>query len=433
MGLVQGVGAISAQTNSQPGSPSGTDPDITTALALGWQMAETFVEVRDLTRPAPVAPDDLPGMSALGSRQLIHLRFKQVIAALSNLNEKVTASGLSVDEIKASATDVANRVMPPDGDDGPDLSSDGLRSEVLDLHVRILEVLTAADASIGKAYGLGRALADLTLRPTESSREAFLDDFEGRVDIMQGWLRELKTLLPDHAAAAVQISLDLWNGWITNSSKEDSIWKAEAPWKDGLHPTATLSLATNTLYVQGTRWRSVLTHEMNATDVLNTNEYIKAGEALFQRVGAIGRRFVRQYWYVLTAGVLVVGGVVAALLRLHGGSGGGLGALGTIAAAAGLSWKGVQSSFGTAVGKAEPALWGAELDLAIATGITILPGASTVEMEIPKVKTDRPRVIVTEGASTPETIAANPNDGGPGEEPNRGDIDGRTPALGALG
>jgi hypothetical protein len=371
-------------------------------------MAELFLEVGSLERQPQVAPPHLPGLSALGSLQLIQLRLNQVISALSQLSAMVSRAGLTAAPIKASATGLADQVSAWEAAGAPDQASVQLRSSVLALHVQILNIVTAADVSVGKAYGLGRALADLALRPAQSTKAAFVDDFDGRVGILQGWLKELKTLLPDHAATSVDISLDLWSEWINKTAAEDAIWGEPAPWQDGLHPTATLSLATNTLYVQGTRWRSVLTNEMRASDVLNTSEYIKAGEGLLQRVGAIGRRFVRQYWYLLSGGFVLVVGAVVALLLFQGGSGGGLGALGAIAAATGLSWKGIQSSLGNAVRKVEPALWGAELDLAIATGITVLPGQSGVEMTIPTDKSTRPRVILSPGDPAPAADPAPP-------------------------
>lgn len=117
-----------------------------------------------------------------------------------------------------------------------------------------------------------------------------------------------------------------------------------------------------------------------------------ATEALVQRVGAIARRFLIQFWVPFTVGLVLLVGIVVALIFVQGGSGGGLGALGAIAAAGGITWKGVESSLGTAIKNTEPALWGAELDLVIAVGITRLPGEAQASLSVPRDKTKSPSV-----------------------------------------
>jgi hypothetical protein len=86
----------------------------------------------------------------------------------------------------------------------------------------------------------------------------------------------------------------------------------------------------------------------------------------------------------ISLAVIALGGVVAGLLLLSSGTAGGLGALGAILAATGITWKGLSSTLGTALRKAEPALWGAQLDLVATVAITILPGAAGVTLDVPK-------------------------------------------------
>lgn len=372
------------------------DPDITTALGLGWQMAELYNEAAVANQPAQEKPDDLPGISSLGTSQLFHLRLDQILSGISRLGKKVSDGGLSIDKPKGQVMDAINRFAPPPGTAAASGGPLTLAEAVLAVHVQLLDVLTAVDASLGKAYALGRALADLAMRPSASTRAAFLDDFGGRIQTLKGWLRDLRTLLPNHASAAVSRSIDLWMKWIEQTAKDDAIWNQPAPWRDPLHPTATTSLVTSQLYTQGTRWRTILTGELKATEILETTDYVAAGEALLQRLGSIGLRFLRQFWLPLTTVVVVVVAAVVLLLYFEGGTGGGISALGAIAAGIGVSWKGIDGTLVSAIRKAEPPLWGAELDLAIAASVTNIPGEADAVLRIPWRKGRYPHVTLTE-------------------------------------
>jgi hypothetical protein len=163
--------------------------DVATAVGLGWQMADLYQEALGLRADSASDPTDLPGLSALSWEQLLRLRFHQVSSGVSRLAERVAAGGLSVGSLRESVEAEAESLGTA-GHSSPgaerqrrtslDVAADAtspdepaaIRETVLNWHVQILDTLTAADATIGKAYGLGRALADLTLRPTDSSKAA---------------------------------------------------------------------------------------------------------------------------------------------------------------------------------------------------------------------------------------------------------------------
>lgn len=375
--------------------------DVATAVGLGWQMANLYQEALGAgTNPAG-DPADLPGLSALSWEQLLRLRFHQVSSGLSRLAQRVAAGGLSLGSL-CEAVEAATENLETAGSTSPGAEPQrrtrlaaaagftpgdqpaAIRQTVLHWHVQILDVLTAADATIGKAYGLGRALADLTLRPTAPTKAAFQADFSGRVETIKSWLSDLTSVLPEHAGVAVRASLDYWTRWLEDTKADDPIWSQPPEWRDPLHPSATISLVTEVLYKQGNLWRAVLTGEKQAVDLLSADEYVNASEALIQRLGMIGRRFWAQYRLGISLAVIALGAVVAGLLLLSSGAAGGLGALGAILAATGITWKGLSSTLGTALRKAEPALWGAQLDLVATVAITILPGAAGVMLDVPK-------------------------------------------------
>jgi hypothetical protein len=382
--------------------------DVTTAIGLGWQFADLYAEAQVRGDDAPQDPPDLPGLSALSWRQLLELRFHQVSSGLSRLTPAVAAGGLSLDDLRDSVATAARNPgtagsrwpeageqreaesaghgaepagQAGDGAGAPEPAA--IRRQVLAWHVQVLETLTAADATVGKAYGLGRALADLTMRPA-SGLAALQADFSGRVDTIKGWLNDLRSVLPDHAGAVVGASLDSWQRWIESTGDAAAIWQEPAGWQDPLHPAASRSLVAETLFRQGNLWCAVLTGEKQAVDLLSADEYVSASEALIQRLGMIGRRFWAQYWLGISLGVLALAAAVTGLVLVPSGTAGGLGALGAILAATGITWKGVGSTLGTAIRKAEPALWGAQIDLVATAAITLLPGTSAVTLDVSK-------------------------------------------------
>ena len=76
---------------------------------------------------------------------------------------------------------------------------------------------------LGKAYGLGRAIAETAMLPanaiTDEQRAGqFRCMFDaGRMITIKDWLADLKTLLPDHTAYAVSRSLHDWQGWVAGA------------------------------------------------------------------------------------------------------------------------------------------------------------------------------------------------------------------------
>ena len=96
----------------------------------------------------PQLEEDLPGLSDLPAAQLVKLGLAQADVALSRLEAFLADARLPATEAVRAETEKS----PPD--------RDGIRKAILDLHITVLVQLTAADYRLGKAYGLGRALAD---------------------------------------------------------------------------------------------------------------------------------------------------------------------------------------------------------------------------------------------------------------------------------
>ena len=133
----------SALVKAAKTKPSSTaDQTVSAAFALGWQMSELQGEHSDGTQ--------LPGLSKLGKDGQLTLTVTQVVAGVSVLKEPVAAAGLDPIDL----TDLKGLIQKQDDTD-----------PVHSMHLHLLTELTAADPRLGKAYGLGRALADSCHEP----------------------------------------------------------------------------------------------------------------------------------------------------------------------------------------------------------------------------------------------------------------------------
>ena len=310
------------------------DRKVMVAFCLGWQMAEVY-RPDQRGGPKPASQDDLPGISRLSASERQEMGLFQVQAGITKLRDPICDAGLNVPNAQQFAANVTK------------LSGTQARHKAIrDFHVDLLATLTAADYRLGKAYGLGRALADTTrLHPDWHDELA-----PYRVATVAGWIRELASALPPHTAHPVAQSLEAWSRW------------AHAEDGDGGQTRRKLSS-------QGRLWRSLLSGEKRATDVLETADYLRAGEGMVKRSGALAARFLRHYWWL----VLIVVALLVLGVWLIVGPGSGLAAgLGgaSIFASLGLSWKGIGKSLGTSGARVEEPLWQAELDQAIYERIT---------------------------------------------------------------
>jgi phospholipase C len=310
------------------------DRRVMVAFSLGWQMAEVYrPDRRGGARPA--AQDDLPGISRLNAAERQEIGLFQVQAGITKLRDSICDAGLEVPDSERFAEDVI-RIRDPEE----------RRGTVRNFHVGLLATLTAADFRLGKAYGLGRALADTTRRPPDWRAE--LDPH--RVSTLAGWIRELGSALPPHAAHPVAQSLEAWSRWARAVGENDGATQRK-------------------LSAQGRLWRSLLSGEKHATGVLETSDYLRAGEGMLSRAGALTLKFLSHYWWLVLAALALLGLGIWLIVGPGSGVAAGLGGV-SIFASLGLSWKGVGTSLGTAGARVEEPLWQAELDQVIYERIT---------------------------------------------------------------
>jgi hypothetical protein len=329
---------------SRPDGVPGPDPRVSAAFALGWQMA-------DLNRPGrrrrhvPAAPSDLPGLSRLDGTDVLRLGVDQVKAGLATLGEAIRQAGLNLPSVAALDTALAEGTDPEDR-----------HRHVMDLHIELLIVLTAANFRLGKAYGLGRALADTCRNPVDS--QSIRAEFERfRIARLRSWLDDLGSVLPPHAGHSVATSVIRWRDWVHAGGVE----------------RGSVADSLRLLRSQGELWRTLLSGEKLGTDMLEIQNYLDAASELLRRLRGLLLRSILRFPAVSLLVVVLFAGGTALILSEHTKASIAAG-LGGIVASLGLSWKGLGGAVGRAAAHLEQPLWGAALDAAIVDAITLLPG-----------------------------------------------------------
>jgi hypothetical protein len=316
------------------------------AVALGWQVAQLFHSpVHRGPACDPGRGDHLPGRSEFpGASQSVWLG-EQIQSQVQQL--MASPPQVLIEALADALAALTNR----------DRSRDATLDAVFTLHCRLLESLTVSDVLLGKAYGLGRAIAETSLLPanaiTDEHRAAqFRAMFEaGRLITIKDWLADLKTLLPSHTAYAVSRSLHDWQRWV-----------AAAP------DTADWAAARSAVRVQGRLWRELLTGEKAARDILSLSDYLAAA-----RRGTM--ELIWRFWWVIAAAAILTGGVIYAGSSLHGLPDlvRVVGSIAWLAGAAAVLAKGASAVLGQGLTQAEGWLWQTELDGSVALAATCLP------------------------------------------------------------
>lgn len=320
-----------------------------TALNLGWTMAELYDHNWRPKADLPTPAGDLPGIGVFSASQRTELRLDAIDACLAALRDVLAAA----DQNRPSTTDV--RALYDD----PNSQAEPAKVSINKLHFDIARTLAASDPNLGKAYGLGRALSDTIRQPADQSElgERFK---HFRLENLRGWLNDLASGLPAHTAKGVLLSLSRWEGWAANVDVvSDQDWGCAE------------KHVRRTLREQGERWRAALCGEKNPRDALTADAYADAANNVARRGLAIAARVLVRYGVAITLVVAVV--VALAIFVVTNPASQLVTGIGAVAAAVGITWKGVGSvSEHLAVALGKP-LWGAELDAAVGEALTALP------------------------------------------------------------
>jgi hypothetical protein len=274
------------------------------------------------------------------------------------------------------------------------------RKALSKLHVDLLVTLTAAAPSYGKAYGLGRSLADTTC--PHKTPEQLATAFERhRVEQIYVWLDELASLFPEHAARAVAQSLDWWQKAVTAAatgsplstnaipatyltsqpSQRSGRQKARAvlpPRHQHAQVSGTVPPAIEVLAVavvrQGTVWRAVLDGDKRCTDLLNSADYLRAGDRLAHHYAHLAGRALRTMPWLILLLLLLLVTIVLVLVFIPGSAVARTAtAAATIAGTLSGIWKILRTRITPVAAQLEGPLWGTELNTATAEAVTVPP------------------------------------------------------------
>jgi hypothetical protein len=369
--------ALVKAAETKPASTA--DPTVAAAFVLGWHMSELY------ERHLPVKqrnPPDLPGLGSLNDKQRIGLLVDQIAAGVEKLKASVAQAGMDSIDL----TGVRGLVQAQANQD-----------PVLAMHEQLFAELTATDFRLGKAYGLGRALADSCREPTDLQTLA-IELAPYRIANLLSWLDDLASAFPPHAAKSVSKSLTRWRNALypplqANGPKQTRLDRlrgiphrfdqptlapaAEPASRQGVHAATAPALSSDAqstvraLRRQGELWRALLSGEKNGTDMLEINNYLDAAWEMASRTATIVRGVVRRM--PLFAGFIVALVLAGVVLLSQGSTSQLVSGVTSILAAVGLTWKGFGGALGHLAGKLEQPLWGAVLDDAIADAITLLP------------------------------------------------------------
>jgi hypothetical protein len=316
---------------------------VVSAFVLGWLVAELFHSKVPGSAPRRSAGlDKLAGIGELDPLARARLLLAQVQADLRRIWRLI------------------------DGDRHPDPGP--VRETMAGFHNELLAALTAADFRLGKAYGLGRALAETALLPDARDPQTFDRQLSShRLANLLEWLADLKSVFPRHAAEGVRGSLRRWADW-----SQDPVLRPAPGRSVDWSSAADRESVTRALHRQGQLWRAVLSGEKDGLDLLSTDDYLSAADRLLGHIRQLTLGLLRRFWIatatvaaILAAALVTVVTVRAALPVLA--------AVVTAAGTIGLGWRGAASGLGRVLAQAQRPLWESELDVAVARAVTAMP------------------------------------------------------------
>lgn len=335
-------GVLAAQSLNGTPPEEVTERAVTTALAAGWMLA-TLLPLLGAPNPRPDDPETSlllgtppPGMIA-----------RELQTKVTKLRPYLQAAGGAT----ASSAVIKRLVKAADGGE-PDAE------DVMAVVCTLSDVLSVASTRLGKAFGLGFDLANTCRLPANATQAEFEQRFGARVIGIQQALADLSSSLPAHAGRAVSLSFALWQAW----AEKQQLSNRPVQWPhDGVQ---------DALNRQGEVWRSVLTGEKQADDMLGVDDYLQAVRTLAARVLASRR------WVVLLLAITIIaiGAGVYLIVAKPGLPSKIGGVLLSIVGALGITTASLKRAFSSVTSDLEHQLWGAELDAAIAEAIVVAPG-----------------------------------------------------------
>jgi hypothetical protein len=334
------------------------DGAVCVAVCVGWRIAELY-DRTELPGPprhpeAGELPGHLPGFGEMSEYEKACALAAHVGADLASLGRALRLEGIPPVNPVLDALRV------------PGHSRDDVRAAVLDLYLKVRELVAGSNVSAALGIGLGRLLADTTLLPMANHPEILAERFEEhRIATAIGWLDDLDASLPPRSAAVVRATLAEWEQWVARLPRSP---------QGAIDPAEVDVAVIQALRQQGDIWRRLLTGEQQPDQLLDRQAYIGAATELLAAAWRIGLHYLWKWsWSILLAAGAAGAAMWAALTYAPSGTSRVTTVVVSAAGFFGISWLGVRATLGRALRQAENALWEAEVTTAIAKAAAITP------------------------------------------------------------
>jgi hypothetical protein len=267
-----------------PAKPAIDEP-VCLAFQLGWDMSCLYHQARTRSQAPKFAITKnseekkvypkLPAQSDFNGSQRTARRLTAVGAGLFRLTAAFERAGFqrpSTEEVRIAFETRGAR--------------DTLKERIFQLHTTVLVRLQAADARLGSAYNLGRAL--VATRECETAAELRSQFRAQRINGLRDELDDLVSALPVHAGHAVSMSLCWWQCALAPRLKGTEGDEQVRPAK-GLRRQVDL-------------WRALLSGEKQGSDMLRAEDYTAAANRLLDHAASIAAVVLRTHWRRLLLG-----------------------------------------------------------------------------------------------------------------------------------
>jgi len=254
-----------------------------------------------------------------------------------------------------------------------------LHGELPKLNLTLLTELAKCGTEAELGYQVGRSLRDTVLPPALDSYTSSPEAERlarrlrrDRVEILQEWLTTLAAQFPQHAATIVSTSLGRWSDLAQVALRDDGPGRLKHAKVTDAKDQAAQAMAPRLLQ-QGDIWFGLLVGT-ETTDALRTPEAIAAaGDATVRRSLRIIWNVTRHYWWAIAFILVLAGAIITFAIFLLGDAGKVFTSIATVAAALGISWKGIASAIPRVAGEAGRPIFETEEVEAMAWSVTILP------------------------------------------------------------
>jgi hypothetical protein len=406
-----GKTAAQKAVNGSPSSPADQDPTaqkktaIELAVDAGWTMALLFEHLQPASGPSSTVSDRLPTEHELAPNQRTQLEGKRINALLGRL-------GALLSETPDPKPGVPHVTLSAGSPAAAGAGAGALNpADLIQLNQDILEWLACAGREYGIAYQLGRSLRDTANPPLRlngersgadtkkitnrisqlapkgastdqqkdaedqsnrefAAKEALIKQLSrARVAKIQEWLSTLTPDLPDDAAAIVGASIGRW------ADLTSTIFDTSS--KGGLsRKQSELEVADELirgLLPQGDAWINLLVGAESSDGLLTPEAFVAAGEAALDRTARIVSKIAMRYWYALLILAIAVAFALYFAARDVGGAAKVWTQIATVAAALGITAKGIGTAMARLSAGAEKPIYGLEKVDAMAWSVTTIP------------------------------------------------------------